>query len=184
MVRRSICIWMLLLVSCIFLFGVVGVVAASPDALFLTPGLPILFGFPAVKSIGDIAKKWGRVAPTRTEDYDLGVRNPKKDWAGSTIAAEGSYKEAVVKAAGEGRFGKGVSAAGTKKWQTKAIEKGTQRWGPGVQIAMPDYEQGFAKFRDVIEKTTLPPRYPKGDPRNIQRVSVMAAALAAARKIS
>lgn len=137
---------------------------------------------PAIKSLADIAKKWGRVAPTRTEDYETGVRNPKKDWKTAATAAEASYKEAVTKAAGEGRYGKGVGVAGTEKWQKKAVEKGTARWGPGVQIGMPDYEKGFAKYRDVIEKTTLPPRYPKGDSRNLQRVVAIAKALNDAKR--
>lgn len=137
---------------------------------------------PAIKSVADIARKYARVAPTRTEDYESGVRNPRVDWKTATAAAEPSYKEAVTRAATEGRFGKGVAAAGTEKWQKKAIDKGTQRWGPGVQIAQPDYEKAFAKYRDVIERTTLPPRYPKGDPRNIQRVAAIAKALSDARK--
>jgi len=40
-----------------------------------------------------------------------------------------------------------------------------------------DYEKGFAPYRDEIEKTALPPRYPRRDPRNIQRVATIAAAL-------
>jgi hypothetical protein len=41
-----------------------------------------------------------------------------------------------------------------------------------------DYEKGFAPFRDEIEKTALPPRFPKRDPRNIARVSALNVALA------
>jgi hypothetical protein len=33
----------------------------------------------------------------------------------------------------------------------------------------------------VISSTTLPPKYAKGDPRNVQRVATMAAALRAAK---
>jgi len=132
---------------------------------------------PKVRSSSEIAEKWGRVTPQRTADYEAGVKNPKEDWASAAKAAEGTYKTAVTQAANEGRFGKGVAAAGTAKWQSKAVAKGTVRWGPGVQIATPDYEKGFAPFRDTIERTTLPPRFPKGDPRNIDRVSAIARAL-------
>ena len=132
---------------------------------------------PSVKSSSAIAEKWARVTPQRTADYDAGVRQPKKDWAIETAAAESSYNSGVQKAVQENRFGKGVKKVGTAKWQEKAIEKGTQRWGPGVSVAEADYESGFAPYRDEIERTTLPPRFPKGDPRNIERVSKIATAL-------
>ncbi len=137
---------------------------------------------PKVKSASDIAEKWGRVTPERSVDYEKGIRNPKKDWAASTKAAEGAYKEGVTKAAQEGRFGKGVTKAGTAKWQEKALSVGPARFSQGVSVAKPDFEKGFAPFRDVIEKTSLPPRFAKGDPRNIERVKVMAQALHAAKK--
>jgi len=137
---------------------------------------------PKVKSAADIAEKWGRVTPERTADYEAGIRAPKKDWAASTIAAEGAYKEGVTKAAAEGRFGKGVTKAGTGTWQQKALAVGPARFSQGVMVAKPAFEKGFAPFRDAIEKTTLPPRFAKGDPRNIERVKVMAAALNAAKR--
>ena len=132
---------------------------------------------PKVRSASDIAEKWGRVTPARTEDYEKGVRQPKKDWAERTKESEGIYKEAVVRAANEGRYGKGVDKAGTEKWQRKTIDKGVDRWGPGVSLAEKDFESGFAPYRDVIERTDIGPRYPKGDPRNIQRVAKLATAL-------
>lgn len=132
---------------------------------------------PKIRSTSEIADKWKRVTPGRTEDYRLGVENPKKDWEDETLRAESTYKEAVIKAAQEGRFGKGVKEAGTDKWKKGALEKGTQRWGPGIEMGIENYEKGFAPYRDVIEKTVLPKRYPKGDPRNLERVKAIANAL-------
>lgn len=137
---------------------------------------------PKVKSAREIADKWGRVTPERATDYELGIKSPKKDWEQSTKAAEGAYKDGVQKAIAEGRFGKGVTAAGTAKWQEKALAVGPARYGEGVRVAQPAFEKGFSKFRDIIEKTTLPPRFAKGDPRNLERVKVMAAALHAGKK--
>lgn len=51
------------------------------------------------------------------------------------------------------------------------------RWSGGVQIATPDYESAWAPYRDIIERAFLPVRYPVGDPRNLNRVAVMADAL-------
>lgn len=132
---------------------------------------------PAIKSTSSIAEKWARVTPQRAPDYESGIRNPKKDWAKTTIAANAAYKEGIQKSIAEDRFAKGVANAGTDKWQRKAIEVGPARYSQGVQVARPDYEKGFGPYRDIIEKTALPPRFAKGDPRNIQRVTAMAKAL-------
>ena len=131
----------------------------------------------AIRSSREIAEKWSTVTPTRTGFYESGVRAPKKDWARVTLASEGTYKEAVTRAAQEGRFGRGVQRAGTEKWQRKAIEVGAGRWGPGVSIAAPDYEAGFSPYRDIIDKIVLKPRFPKGDPRNYERVKQIGDAL-------
>ena len=130
-----------------------------------------------IKSIADISEKWNRVTPTRSMDYKEGVANPKKDWAEEAIAAEDTYKRGVIEAANQGRYGKGIANAGTKKWKDKALNLGPSRFAEGVAVAKKDYEAGFAPYRDVIESTDLPPRGPKGDPSNLQRVAVVATAL-------
>lgn len=137
---------------------------------------------PPIKSAKDIAEKWARVTPQRAPDYEAGVRNPKVDWAKATVASAPAYKEGIQKSIAEGRFEKGVTAAGTEKWQRRASEVGPGRYSQGVQAAAPDYEKGFSKFRDVIERTTLPARFAKGDPRNIERVRAMAKALHDAKR--
>jgi len=131
----------------------------------------------AIASASEIAAKFSRVTPGRTQDYADGVRNPKSDWKTETMAAEPRYKEAVIAAANAGRFGKGVAKAGTDKQMRKSIDIGTQRWGPGVAAAADDYQLGFEPYRNVIASLTLPPRYPTGDPRNIARVAAIAKAL-------
>lgn len=132
---------------------------------------------PKIRSASEVSAKWARVTPERAEDYKIGVQNPKKDWAEETAKAETNYENGVKAAITKKRFGKGVRKAGTAKWQKNAIEKGTERFGPGVAQAQESYEKGFAPYRDVIEGLTLPPKYPKGDPRNLARVAAVAKAL-------
>ncbi len=129
----------------------------------------------------NFAEKWARVTPQRTEDYAQGIQNPREDWEKATSGAAKNYAEGVTKGIQDDRFAKGVRKAGTAKWQRKSIEVGAQRFGPGVQAAVSDYQQGFAPFAAVIEATTLPKRFAKGDPRNIERVKVIAAALREAK---
>ena len=130
-----------------------------------------------IRSTKEIAEKWARVAPTRATDYENGIKKPLRDWEANAVAAESAWEEGVSKAVSEKRFAKGVAKAGTEKWQRRTLAKGPRRWSEGISVAQPDYEAGFAPFRDVIEATELPPRYPKGDPRNIDRVAAIARAL-------
>ena len=129
-----------------------------------------------IKPLSDISAKYARVTPQRSEDYEKGITNPKTDWEAATAAAEPAYKDAVTKAANEGRFGRGVHAAGTAKWKARAKAVGPARFAEGVANAGPDYQKGFAPYHEVISATVLPPRYAKGDVRNIQRVAVLCAA--------
>jgi hypothetical protein len=78
-------------------------------------------------------------------------------------------------------FAKGVARAGDAKWSQAAQGKGAERFGPGAAAGVNDYQQGVQKYTQVIESTQLPPRGPKGDPRNIERVRVLAAALRKAK---
>lgn len=134
---------------------------------------------PKIKSMADISEKWARVTPQRGTDYEAGIRNPRDPWAAATQAAAANYAGGVQAAVAGGRFQKGVAAAGDQKWQQNALAKGPGRFAEGVALAQPDYEQGFAPFAQVIQSTNLPPRRPKGDPTNIQRVAVMAQAMRA-----
>ena len=132
-----------------------------------------------IKSLSSIRDKWTRVTPGRTEDYKLGIQNPRRDWAEETLAGADNWKQGVDKAAAQDLFSKGVAEAGTKKWQDKALKKGPGRFAEGVYIAGPDYEKGFAPFHDAISRVDLGPRFPKRDPRNLERVKRIVDALIA-----
>lgn len=136
----------------------------------------------AIKSISDISKKFIDVTPGRSAQYEEGVRNPKKDWATATAAAESSFEAGIQKAVQNKSFGKGVKAAGTPKYQKGVVEKGVSRWPVGVSLAQEAFAKGFGPFRDIIERTTLPQRYARRDPRNLARVAAIAKALGDAKE--
>jgi len=131
----------------------------------------------AIKSTEQIAQKWLTVTPGRSADYEAGVQAPRKDWADETFKAESAWKEGVARAAQKGSFGRGVKAAGTAVWQEGAISKGVPRWGQGITLSGDKYARGFAPFREAIARTTLPPRFARRDPRNLERVRVIVEAL-------
>jgi len=131
----------------------------------------------AVKSMDRIKNKWVSSTQANQQEYEDGIKNPRKDWASETAKAEKNYNAGVQAAISQGRFGKGVSKAGTNKWQEKSLAKGPGRWASGVALSANDYEKGFAPYRQVLEGLTLPERGPKGDPKNINRVAAVAKAL-------
>lgn len=123
-----------------------------------------------IRSLASIRDKWTRVTPGRTEDYKIGVKNPRRDWKDETIASKENWKAGIDAAHAKDLFGKGVEKAGSTKWQEKALKKGPGRFAEGVYDAGPEYEKGFAPFRAAIEAVDLGPKFPKRDPRNIDRV--------------
>lgn len=132
---------------------------------------------PAIKDTAAIAAKWARVTPGSVGDYTAGVQSPRTDWARAAAGADANYKTAVTAAANAGRYARGVTAAGTGKWQQATLDKGPGRFAEGVSMGAPAYQTGFGPYADVIRNTNLPPRFPAGSPQNIQRVSALAAAL-------
>jgi len=132
-----------------------------------------------IRSLKEVTEKWTRVTPGRVEDYRLGIEHPRRDWADETFAAADVYKAGVDAAHAKGLFAKGVKKAGTSKWKEMALKKGPGRFAEGVYIAGPAFEEGFAPYHAAIEKVDLGPRYPKRDPRNLERVKRVVDALVA-----
>jgi len=135
------------------------------------------------KDITTVAAKWSQRAQAAGNDYAAGVKAPRRDWQANTAAASTSWSAGVQEAVGNGRFTKGVNAAGTAKWQAAASTKGAQRYPQGVASGGPNYSTGFAPYLAVISGLNLTPRGPRGSPANVQRVQAISDALHA-KKIS
>ena len=135
-----------------------------------------------VKSIDKIAKKWSDRAAISEDDYKDGIKNPKKDWETEALESKDNYESAIRESITRDARSKGISKAGTKKWQGKAVEK-SGRWAPGISGAVDEYRKEFGPMVDVISAVDLPPRYPAGDPRNYERSKAVGTALHA-KKIS
>ena len=136
---------------------------------------------PVIKPLSQSSDKWVRRAGEAATDYARGVAAPRTPWAEATEAAADAQAAGVQQAIAENRFQNGVQRAGNAKWQRKATTLGAQRFGPGVAAAKSDYEAGFGPYVAVIQGITLPPRGPKGDPRNYERTKLIGDALHAAK---
>jgi hypothetical protein len=129
------------------------------------------------KSIADVATKWASRASAASPDYQRGIQAPSKDWGSEAKAAEPAYQAGVQDAMSRGAFGKGVSRAGTEKWQRKSLAVGPSRYGPGVTAATSDFTADFGPYLDALGRISLPARGKRGDPANIERVRTIATAL-------
>lgn len=119
-----------------------------------------------LRDLGSLSKKFVSRASTATPEYSSGVAGSGAQWEARTRASEDAYKQAVTQAAGEGRFGKGVSAAGAAKFQQRASTLGAQRYAPGVQASEGDWSKGFQPYHQALQGMDLPPRAPRGSPAN------------------
>lgn len=153
--------------------------------VYLAMGKPIKRGevaMPRVRDIGTLSEKWVRRASAATQDYQFGVQNPTVDWQQATVAAANAWQQGVQQAIQERRWENAVRATPTQKWQQAAVEKGAQRFAQGVQLARDEWARAWEPYRQVLEGLQLPPRGPRGDPNNIQRVQVVARQLHEARR--
>lgn len=130
-----------------------------------------------IKSLDRIGKKWQTVTPQRADEYEEGIKNPRKSWQQATEDASEAYASGVQEAISNDSFSKGVGEAGDAKWREGALKKGVRRWPEGVRLGGEAYRRGFAPYHSVIAGVTLPPRGPKGDPRNYDRVKAIGEAL-------
>lgn len=125
------------------------------------------------------AEKWSRRTAQATADYVAGIQNPRADWAAQTTNAEPNYQSGVQQAIAAKRFSGGVRRRGTAGWQAKSLSKGADRYAGGATASTQDYQERVQPYLDVISSLTLPPRGPKGDPKNYARVEAIGKALRA-----
>jgi hypothetical protein len=131
----------------------------------------------AVKDISVVAAKWAQRAGAASADYGTGVKAPRNSWATMTSAASDSWSQGTAQAAANGRFAKGVQAAGDAKWQAGAVNKGIARYPQGVSLGQPNFQNNFSRYLQAIASVNLPARQPKGSPNNYQRVQAIGDAL-------
>ena len=131
----------------------------------------------AIRSLTKISDKYKRVTPTKGPELEAGLKDPKKVWVDEASAAGTAWEGGVTDAIARGAFVKGVTNAAPAAYLDPALKLGVKRYRDGVTYGVAKYSKKFAPFRDVIEATTLPPRGPVGDPDNIERDRLIAAAL-------
>jgi len=129
-----------------------------------------------VKPIDVVRRKWEERASVAVDDYKFGIQTAE-DWAAAAERAYDRWAKALQAAIAEKRYVGGVRAAGTEKWKKKALEVGADRYASGVRAATDEYARKMSEVLRVIEGISLPEKGPKGDPKNIERVRIVAETL-------
>ena len=134
-----------------------------------------------VKSAAEIAAKFIRVTPDRVQDYEDGVRNPRRDWLKNSVESEDNYQAALKASFARNARVKGLQRVGTSGQMAATIEKGIPRWPEGVRISEDKMRSGMEFVVRAIESVKERPKYPKGDPRNLEIVKDITQAIHKAR---
>lgn len=140
----------------------------------------IAFGITIRKDAGSIAAKFATRAQAAAGDYKDGVSSAGPKWEANTAASEAAYEAGVQQSIQRKAFQAGVSGKGSK-FQTNAVNLGSQRYGSGVANAKDAYARGIAPVLQTLSALTLPPKSFRGSPQNQQRANAVATALAALR---
>ena len=130
-----------------------------------------------VKSATKIARKFVKVTSLRADDYEAGVRSPRRNWEAETLAAKSRYEEGIKESLKNDSYSKGVRRCGTARQMEKTIAKGVPVFGDRILLAENDMRVAMEPVVAVLEALTLPMKYAKGDKRNIERVSTVTEAL-------
>jgi|SRR5215471_979859 len=130
-----------------------------------------------IKPLATIVQKYVQRASAAGQAYVDGVNNPRQDWQQSTAASANTWAAGVQAAITDGRFVSGVNLAGDAKWSTRSTTVGAQRYPGGITAGQQSYSAGIQPFLQLLSTLNLPPRAPKGDPANLQRVSAVDVAL-------
>lgn len=127
-----------------------------------------------VKDVTASAQKYATRAGAAVNDYKTGVQAAGQKWHDNTKSSTDNYSAGVQASIANGSFGKGIDKAGPDRYATRASTKGAAAYPAGVQAGQQRWAQNVQPFFQVLQSATLPPRGPKGDPRNQQRAQFVA----------
>lgn len=130
-----------------------------------------------VPDIATVASKWSQRAAGASKEYTDKVRTTPANQAEAAIAAAPAYVQGVQAAIARNGYEAGLRSSGDAGWRRATLEKGSQRYTPGVQVSAPKYQARTARSFEILRALVLEPRGAKNDPRNYARVTSVGNAL-------
>jgi hypothetical protein len=122
-----------------------------------------------VRAIQESQEKFKTRAANAREDYKRGVQGAGQRWLDGAANSGEAWRAGTQEAMSQGRFERGVRAAGSAKYQERASAVGPERFATGVAIGAPEWGKNFAPFQQALAAHTPAPRGPRGSDQNAQR---------------
>lgn len=124
-----------------------------------------------------VCNRWQSHTAEASGEYTRGVQNPRRPWGKCTCEAADRYKTGVDRAHSQGAYRKGVKKRGSMGWRARTLRKGPTRFADGVMGAGDAYARGYKPYHAAFPSIFMPKRFPRGDPRNIQRCRTVCTAM-------
>lgn len=121
--------------------------------------------------------KWVEETPRRSTYYEKETPAAGSRWEANATEAAPQFKAAVTAPGIELRYVGGIKRVKAAKFIRKVTQVGVARFGPGVTAAKEDYHTGVDPYIKELAVVDVPPRKPRGDPGNLDRVKAIFEAL-------
>jgi len=105
-----------------------------------------------VKSPDKWVSKYERRATVATEDYRDGVMNPSRDPIQAAISMRKTLEAKMARKETWDKWEAGLKYVGFEGWQKMALEKGVDRYAPGVRASLDKYADFASKFAEHLRK--------------------------------
>lgn len=97
-------------------------------------------------------EKWAERIRGSGKYMKSGLEHPREDWATQAKGAKERRDAELRRAIEEDRINKGIEKAGTKKWQTRALDVGVGRWTADAPKSAEEYKRGISDVISAVEE--------------------------------
>jgi len=137
---------------------------------------------PPIKDLTSAAQKWSRNAGAASTEFAANAQASADKWARGAQGAGANFRQAISAGNIQAKCERGIAkAAQLGRFARKLAAVGSGRYSEGVGQSQQDWSTGFEPYHGVLQTVSLPPRAPRGDARNYERVKAIGQALNAKR---
>ena len=113
--------------------------------------------------------------------YRSGSEQTTKDQSARAIGAKAIYQAALTASFSRDAFAKGLQKSGKAGWLSGVVQKGADRYAPGIAVSGSKYATNSGRFDGARQAADNLPRGVKGSPTNLARVAAVVNALRAVK---
>jgi len=104
-----------------------------------------------VKPVDRWIKKYEARSAVATDDYKWGIENPARSPTGEAIAHRKDLEAKMTKKETWDKWESALKFVGDDGWRKGAIEKGVDRYAPGIRTGLPKMTDFANKFKGHLE---------------------------------